>query len=96
MLTLYQRETCPYCKPVRELLTELQISYVNVNVPKPRDERHALRDATGSIYIPALVDGETVIAGVLENNSAVVAYLRRTYGQVLVSPELPSACDTSS
>ncbi|MGC8164947.1 glutaredoxin domain-containing protein, partial [Salmonella enterica] len=36
MLKLYQRETCPYCKPVREKLTELNITYINVNVPKDR------------------------------------------------------------
>lgn len=96
MLTLYQRETCPYCKPVRELLTELQISYVNVNVPKPRGERRALRDATGSIFIPALVDGEMVVAGVLEDNSAVIDYLRRTYGPAMATPDVPVACDTSS
>lgn len=34
MLKVYQRETCPYCKPVRERLTELNVTYINVNLPK--------------------------------------------------------------
>ncbi|MFE0461431.1 glutathione S-transferase N-terminal domain-containing protein [Kitasatospora sp. NPDC058965] len=80
MLTLYQREPCPYCKPVRELLTELQVSYVNVNVPKPRDERHELIAATGSKFIPALVDGDTVLPGRLEDPAHLLAYLRQRYG----------------
>ena len=80
MLVLFQRETCPYCKPVRELLTELGVSYLNVNVPKPRDERHDLIRTTGSKFIPALVDGAVVLPGRLEDNSHVLAYLRERYG----------------
>jgi glutathione S-transferase len=79
MLVLFQRETCPFCKPVRELLTELGVSYLNVNVPKPRDERHDLIRTTGSKFIPALVDGDVVLPGRLEDNSHVLAYLRERY-----------------
>ncbi|QDQ15000.1 glutaredoxin domain-containing protein [Streptomyces spectabilis] len=80
MLVLFQRETCPDCKPVRELLTELQVSYININVPKPRDERHELIRATGSKFLPALIDGATVIPGKLRDNSDVVAYLKERFG----------------
>lgn len=79
MLVLFQRETCPYCRPVRELLTELGISFLNVNVPKPRDERHDLIRTTGSKFIPALVDGDVVLPGRLEDNSHVLAYLRERF-----------------
>ncbi len=80
MLVLFQRETCPDCKPVRELLTKLQVSYINVNVPKPRDERHELIRTTGSKFIPALVDGATVIPGKLRENADIVAYLKERFG----------------
>ncbi|MFB7631690.1 glutaredoxin domain-containing protein [Streptomyces sp. NPDC056149] len=80
MLVLFQRETCPDCKPVRELLTRLQVSYLNINVPKPRDERHELIRATGSKFIPALIDGDTVIPGKLRENADLITYLEKRFG----------------
>lgn len=82
MLVLFQRETCPDCKPVRELLTRLQISYLNVNVPKPRDQRHALIRETGSKFIPALIDGATVLPGKLQDNAHILAYLTERYADL--------------
>jgi glutathione S-transferase len=88
MLVLFQRETCPDCKPVRELLTKLQVSYININVPKPREERHELIRVTGSKFIPALVDGATVIPGRLRENADIVAYLKERFGDPeAVAPE---------
>lgn len=78
-MILYQRETCPWCRTVRELLTELQVSYVLVNVPKPREARAELIRETGRHFIPALVDGEVVIAGRLEDNHDVLDHLRRRF-----------------
>lgn len=86
MITLYQRESCPHCKPVRQLLTDLGVTYVNANVVKPREERHELIAATGAHFIPALVDGDIVVQGKLENNAAVLAYLTDKFGD----PEAPS------
>ena len=45
MLTLYQVEWCPYCHRVRQVMTELGLTYITVNVqacllytsPSPRD-----------------------------------------------------------
>ena len=39
MLTLYQAEWCPSCHTVRQVLTELGLTYVTVNVAASRDER---------------------------------------------------------
>lgn len=85
MMILYQREGCPYCKPVRQLLTDLNVSYVNMNVVKPRDERRALIAATGSEFIPAIVDKKAVVPGKLENNEDVIAYIYEKYGVPAVS-----------
>lgn len=38
MLKLYQSEGCPYCKKVRETLSELGVSYVIHNPRPPGDE----------------------------------------------------------
>ncbi|MDX6682593.1 MAG: hypothetical protein QOG94_2632 [Solirubrobacteraceae bacterium] len=78
-MILYQREPCPWCKPVRELLTELQVSYLLVNVPKQREARAELIRATGEHFIPALVDGDVVLAGRLEHNQHLLDYLRRRH-----------------
>ncbi len=93
MLVLFQRETCPDCKPVRELLTRLQVSYLNINVPKPREERHELIRVTGSKFIPALVDGATVIPGKLRENADILAYLEERFGAPRpdAAPEAPEA-----
>ncbi|MFF5982839.1 glutaredoxin domain-containing protein [Streptomyces olindensis] len=94
MLVLFQRETCPDCKPVRELLTKLQVSYININVPKPREERHELIRTTGSKFIPALVDGATVIPGKLRENADIIAYLKERFGDPeAVAPETATAGD---
>lgn len=79
MIKLYQRETCPYCKPIRERLTELNISYININLPKIREERKQLIDITGNPYIPSLVDGETVIPGKEESYKDVLEYINRQF-----------------
>ncbi|HDR9880356.1 glutaredoxin [Burkholderia cenocepacia] len=80
MIELYQRETCPYCKPVRERLTELGIRYVNINVSKDRSKRETMVAVTGTHFIPALVDGDVVIAGCLEDCSHVLEYIDAKYG----------------
>ncbi len=100
MITLYQREGCEWCRPVRQLLTDLGVSYLNVNVPKPRDERIELIAATGSKFIPALVDDEVVISGRLEDNSAVLEFIRRRWGEPASAsvPREPTedSCSTAS
>jgi glutathione S-transferase len=96
VITLYQREGCPWCQPVRQLLTDLQVSYFLVNVPKTRDERTELIATTSSKFIPALVDDGVVIAGRLEDNSHVLAYLVDKFGAGLRSahPDGANSCDT--
>ena len=86
-MILYQRETCPWCQPVRQRLTELQISYTLVNVPKPREARAELIRATGEHFIPALVDGEVVLAGRLEHNQHLLDYLEERFTEPAVAAE---------
>ncbi|MBU5267114.1 glutaredoxin domain-containing protein [Virgibacillus proomii] len=79
MLKIYQRETCPYCKPVREKLTELNVTYINVNLPKKRSERKELIELTGVPYIPALVDEEVIIAGKEGSYKDVLEYIEKKF-----------------
>jgi glutathione S-transferase len=63
MLELWQTEWCPASRRVRQRLTELGVDYLIRQVPVGKEQRHALRHATGSDTIPALVfdNGEIAI-----------------------------------
>lgn len=76
MMKLYQFEQCPYCKMVREKLTELQISYINVNVPRNREDRMEVFEVSGQHAVPVLVDGDTV----LDDEEKIIPYLDEKYG----------------
>ncbi|MBO0422170.1 glutaredoxin domain-containing protein [Enterococcus plantarum] len=75
MLTLFQRETCPYCRIVRERMTQLGLDYICINLPKTRTERVVMQKITGNHFIPALIDGKNVIPGKLEFNQHILDYL---------------------
>ncbi|MDW6092145.1 glutaredoxin domain-containing protein [Vibrio rhizosphaerae] len=79
MLELYQRESCPFCQPVRQLLTDLQVDYIIRNQPKDRTQRTELISLTDVPYIPALKQGEEVIAGRLEECEHILDYIRKTF-----------------
>lgn len=83
MLELYQAEGCPYCKTVRETLTELGVSYVAHN---PRtasgDERNTQTHAElttigGEDQIPFLVDTDREVT--LYESEDIVDYLNEHY-----------------
>jgi glutathione S-transferase len=63
MLELWQTEWCRASRRVRQRLTELGIDYLIRQVPVEKEQRHALRRATGSDTIPALVfdNGEIIL-----------------------------------
>jgi glutathione S-transferase len=63
MLELWQTEWCPASRRIRQRLTELEVDYVIRQVPVEKDERDALRGATGSDVIPALVADDAVVVG---------------------------------
>ncbi|HUK77445.1 MAG TPA: glutathione S-transferase N-terminal domain-containing protein [Thermoleophilia bacterium] len=75
MLTLYQAEWCPYCHRVRQVMTELELTYTCVNVPLARPDRAQVRELSGQEAVPVLKDGRKVIVG----SSEIVAHLRDTY-----------------
>lgn len=72
MLTLYQAEWCPFSSAVRERLTELGLDFVARQVEPQREQRAALREATGADEIPALVTGE---GEAFSGTDAVFGYL---------------------
>lgn len=75
MLTLYQVEWCPFCHLVRQVMTELGLTYVTVNVPARREERAELVARTDQPTVPVLEDGDRVVVG----SESIVEYLRKTF-----------------
>jgi len=75
MLTLYQTEWCPYCHRVRQVLTELELTYTCVNVPLSHDQRLRVREVSGQELVPVLKDGRKVIVG----SDPIIAHLRAGY-----------------
>lgn len=75
MITLYQVEWCPTCHLVRQLLSELGITYLTVNVPAEKSQRAELRRMSGQDTVPVLTDEERVLRG----GEAIVEYLQATY-----------------
>lgn len=75
MLTLYQLEWCPSCHWVRQVMTELGLTYTAVNVPFRREERTQVTAASGQETVPVLQDGDLVLA----DAAAIVEHLRATY-----------------
>jgi glutaredoxin/uncharacterized protein (DUF302 family) len=75
MITLYQTEWCPYCHRVRQVLTELGLTYTAVNVPAAKEDRAELMAVTGQDGVPALTDGDKLYT----DSDEIIVYLRATY-----------------
>jgi len=75
VLKLYQVEWCPSCHRVRQVLTELGLTYVTVNVPARHEERAELMAIAGQDSVRVLVDGDKVHRG----SDEIIDYLRATY-----------------
>lgn len=75
MLTLYQVEWCPSCHAVRQVLTELELTYVAVNVAVRKEDRGQVMAASGQAGVPVLQDGDRV----LSDSTAIIDHLRAAY-----------------
>jgi glutathione S-transferase len=77
MMTLYQFEGCPYCRMVRQKLSDLELTYVAVCVPQDRSRRQQVVEVSGQPSVPVLVDGDVV----LSDENDIIAHLERNYVQ---------------
>lgn len=79
MLKLYQAEWCPYCARVRMTMTDLGITYINVNVPRAKPDRKELMEVSGQTGIPTLVTEEGKV--IADDDEAIIAYLEEHFGK---------------
>lgn len=78
-LTLYELEGCPYCEKVKRKLSELELEYDSVMVPRSHGERTEVEEISGQTGVPVLVDPDHDVDGMPESDD-IVAYLEETYG----------------
>lgn len=79
MLKLYQVEWCPYCARVRSRMTDLEITYINVNVPRMKADRKELIGISGQAGVPTLVTEEGRV--IADDDQAIIEYLEKNYGK---------------
>ncbi len=79
-LELYEFEGCPYCRLVREALTELDIDVIVYPCPKRGQRfRPKVVELGGKAQFPFLVDPNT--GAQMYESMDIVTYLYETYGQ---------------
>jgi glutathione S-transferase len=78
-LELFEAEYCPFCRHVREALTELDLGAMIYPVPKRGKRFHArLKKLSGGTKVPFLHDPNT--GKKLGESEAIVEYLYKEYG----------------
>jgi glutaredoxin 3 len=75
VITLYETEWCPDSHRIRQLLTELRLTYTAVNVAADREQRPEVVAVSGQSGVPVLVDGDKVYT----DAGDALEYLRTTY-----------------
>ncbi|MCB1675121.1 MAG: glutathione S-transferase N-terminal domain-containing protein [Halioglobus sp.] len=80
LLQLYDMENCPYCRLVREVLTELDLDVEILPCPREGQRfRPELEARGGKVQVPYLVDANT--ATEMYESLDIIDYLFATYGQ---------------
>ena len=72
MIKLYQFETCPFCRKVRNFMDEHKIAYEKVEVN--REDKPEVVTSTGGT-VPVIDDDGEVVS----DSSAIIAYLEKKY-----------------
>jgi len=78
-LELYEYEACPFCRKVREVLSELDLEYVSRPAARGSFRRAAVMERGGRMMVPYLVDPNTGTE--LYESEDIIDYLHRTYGR---------------
>ncbi|MEO1090158.1 MAG: glutathione S-transferase N-terminal domain-containing protein [Pseudomonadota bacterium] len=80
LLVLYEFEACPFCRLVREVLTELDLDALIQPCPKGGTRfRPRAVELGGKAQFPLLVDREAGVT--LFESAAIIEHLFRTYGE---------------
>jgi glutaredoxin 3 len=63
-VTVYSTPTCPWCKKVKEWLTENKVDFKDVNVAEDEKARDEMIEKSGQMGVPViLIEGKEPIIG---------------------------------
>ena len=77
-LELYDFEACPFCRKVREVLSELDLDYIQRSCPKGDLVKRPFVASRSKAQFPFLVDPNT--SREFTDSEAIITYLLDTYG----------------
>jgi glutathione S-transferase len=78
LLEMYEFEACPFCRKVREVLSELDLEYVSRTVARGSAGRDVLRARGGKMMVPYLIDPNTGTE--MYESEDIIDYLHERYG----------------
>jgi glutathione S-transferase len=78
VLELYEFESCPFCRKVRETMSELDLEYVSHTTPQGSASRGELQRRGGKVQVPYLVDPNTGTE--MYETEDIIDYLHEKYG----------------
>ena len=62
-VTVYSTPTCPWCKKVKEYLSEKKVNFIEVNVAEDDKAREEMVQKSGQMGVPVIIIGEEIIIG---------------------------------
>lgn len=77
-LELYDHEACPFCRKVREVLSELDLEYIERTCPKGDTTKRPFVASKGQTQFPFLIDPNTETE--LFESEDIITYLVDEYG----------------
>lgn len=77
MLELYQFEDCPYCRRVRQKMTDLGLSFIAHTTTDPEVKKR-LVELGGKDQVPMLVDPKHDT--IMYESADIIAHLEKYYG----------------
>jgi len=74
-LILFRLEGCPYCTKAEEILDSKGISYKKVEVPRSHEERTLLKELSGQVSVPVLIE----VIGSKDQDDDIIAWAEKNY-----------------
>lgn len=73
-IKIYQFESCPYCRRVKDVMDEKGLAYEKIEVDSDEKKRE-VEEISGQGLVPVIVDGERVI----NDSQKIIDYLNENY-----------------